>query len=312
MPESPVDLRNLSAEERIKLYKRPLWIPFGESDRINEQLEDMLGCYVGSNPAGMTLWGPKGAGKTTLLQRFSRRKNATVLPQQEYQTLPVVYCSVPAKLNLDELYNAIWMATQMPSREEVKPKRGISQHQALLERLIALRVQMVIVDEIHSLMSASDTQIRLMMQALSKLSDLLSEMQYQNQYLEGLTATSWVLAGTDKANNVIAYAPEFHRRFTPREFPIWQIDNPDDMDEMGQFLADLEAELYLREESNLSDEEFLLFLYRICSGYRSNIVKLVIASAVYCLRQKKEKLTQKDIEVFIKKYRWKPPSELTL
>ena len=294
---------NLSTEERIQLIQRPLWIPYPETDLVHEQLHDMMGYSLGADPPGMTLYGYKGAGKTALLKEFRASYPVDLEINPDADTIPVLYFIMPPTLKEEQLYEAILRGIGT----SVNVQRGKSLRNHVLQNLLRVRARMVIADEIHNLLGGSDKQIIRLIKVLTTLSDELKEAQLKTFNVQIQGATAWVLVGTPKAITVLSVAPEFHRRFPPRRFPIWESGEDKNM---RLFLAELEVTLKLSQPSKLSTTKFSEIIFAKCGGYRHNIIDLIQKCAIFALRTKREKIDEVLIGEYIEKYQWIPPATL--
>jgi hypothetical protein len=129
-----------------------------------------------------------------------------------------------------------------------------------LKRVIQLvekcKVKMLIIDEIHNLLSGSPRQ--------------LEESCNLIKYLANELGLSIVLAGTERAENVIASDLQLVSRF-----PIWHIPTWKYGPSYKEFLMYLESTLPLHKPSNLASDDKAIYLLKGSGGILGHIVHSV-------------------------------------
>ena len=137
--------------------------------------------------------------------------------------------------------------------------------------LRATDVRLLVIDEVHNILSGSRTQQR---RFLNLLRWLGNELQIP-----------LVAVGTAEALRAIQSDDQLANRFTPFGLPPWQYDA-----EYLRLLNTLEAMLPLRERSGMEEPAFAQKLLGAAEGILGEVVSLVTTAAVAAVAAGEERI----------------------
>jgi hypothetical protein len=146
-------------------------------------------------------------------------------------------------------------------------------------------VKMLIIDEIHHLLSGTPVQQRTVMQALKSLGNELM--------------IPIVGIGIKNASLVLSSSPELASRFDLITLQKWELDK-----NFRGLLSAFEKRLPLRKASQLHEKEKATLLYTISGGNLGNLHRLLIECSTYAINEDVEEIT---VDI-IKKFKWVKPT----
>lgn len=101
------------------------------------------------------LVGPTGVGKSTLCERIQRSFGAEFVQESassQVKTLPCLLVEVPPKATIKTLAIRILVTLGLKDRERLEQMSTDSLNSMILQRLITMKVQLIILDEFHRLL----------------------------------------------------------------------------------------------------------------------------------------------------------------
>jgi type II secretory pathway predicted ATPase ExeA len=273
----------LSVEERLDRIRRPRWIGYTRAKKLLDKLDDLLTHPKTHRMPNLLIVGDTNAGKTMLANRFVQLHPADKTLGGEAVIVPVLAIQAPPGPDEGRFYNAILeaLATPYNPRERVAQK-----HIQVLRMLKRIGIQMLIIDEVHNVLTGSVTKQR---QFLNVLKYLGNDLQIT---LVGL--------GTKEALRALQADPQLANRFEPAALPPWQLDQ-----EFQMLLASFERALPLRQPSGLADEKLARKLLALSEGSLGELSVLLTSAAVYAVRSGTERIDEKVLAAID----WVPPSE---
>lgn len=140
-----------------------------------------------------------------------------------------------------------------------------------MRMLRATNVRLLVIDEVHNILSGSRDQQR---RFLNLLRWLGNELQIP-----------LVAVGTSEALRAIQSDDQLANRFTPFSLPPWRLDA-----EYLRLLNTLEAMLPLRERSGLEEPTFAQKLLNAAEGILGEVVNLVTTAAVAAVAAGEERI----------------------
>jgi hypothetical protein len=156
----------------------------------------------------------------------------------------------------------------------------------VLRILKQVGLRMLIIDEVHNVLTGSVNKQR---QFLNVLKYLGNDVQIP---LVGL--------GTKEALRALQADPQLANRFEPAALPRWRLDQ-----EFQRLLVSFERALPLRKASRLADERLARSLLALSEGSLGELSTLLTAAAVYAVQSGAERI---DAQVLVA-LDWVPPSE---
>jgi len=277
------EVLDLSAAERIDYIRRPRWIGYTRAKQLLDKLDDLLTHPKTHRMPNLLIVGNTHAGKTMLANRFVQLHPADDNPEGEAAIVPVLAIQSPPGPDEGRFYNAILEALFAP----YNPRERVAQKQIQVLRILkGIGVRMLIIDEIHNVLTGPVNKQR---QFLNVLKYLGNDLQIP---LVGL--------GTKEALRAIQADPQLANRFEPAALPRWQLNQ-----EFQMLLASFEQVLPLRKASCLADEQMARKLLALSEGSLGELSVLLTSAAVYAVRSGTECINEKVLAAID----WAPPSE---
>ena len=194
---------DLPATERIAHLRRPRWIGYTRAKQLLHKLDDLLTHPKTHRMPNLLIVGNTNAGKTMLANRFVQLHPADDNPQGDAVIVPVLAIQAPPGPDEDRFYNAILEALFAP----YNPRERVAQKQIqVLRTLKQIGLQMLIIDEVHNVLTGPVTKQR---QFLNVLKYLGNDLQIP---LVGL--------GTTEALRAVQADPQLANRFEPAALPF--------------------------------------------------------------------------------------------
>ena len=270
-------------EERIYAIREGSWLGYKDAKRILARMDELLTYPRITRMPNMLLVAPSFNGKTSILERFMSLHQPDLDSEGEVTICPVVMVEAPPKPDISDFYTRILDVLMTPYKPTASTPEKYSQIKRLFRQM---DVHMLIVDEIHHLITGSTNRQQEFRNAIKSLGNE--------------TGVCMVAAGTEDAYNAFNTDPQMSSRFTPEELPVWKPNN-----EFGSLLATLELRSPLKQASNLKDPATMLAIHTRSEGTLGDMVDLVKELAVDAIRNKVEQITFDRITSL----RWVPPSK---
>lgn len=257
---------------RIASLREDKWITYTTAKEILEKLDDLLLVPKKTRMPSLLLVGDTNNGKTSILRRFISKNKPF---EQGGQTrIPVIFVLAPPSPDLGGFYSKVLQTLSVPYRSTDKT----SKKEELIRYYFSIcDVKILIIDEIHNILSGAVAKQKSFMNALKNMSNELQIPIVLSGIAEALHATN-----TDT---------QISNRFKPIFLPKWKIDR-----DFLSLLASLEKLLPLRKASNLGKTKELAFIIADKSeGYIGEIVELVTLAAIYAINSGAEKITMLEV-----------------
>ena len=274
---------DLPAAERIAHLRRPRWIGYPRAKQLLNKLDDLLTHPKTHRMPNLLIVGNTNAGKTMLANRFVQLHPADDNPQGDAVIVPVLAIQAPPGPDEGRFYNAILEVLFAP----YNPRERVAQKQIQVLRILKqIGLRMLIIDEVHNVLTGPVTKQR---QFLNVLKYLGNDLQIP---LVGL--------GTPEALRAVQADPQLANRFEPAALPPWQLNQ-----EFQMLLASFERTLPLREPSRLAEEQMARHLFALSEGSLGELSVLLTSAAVSAVQSGAERI---DTQVLVT-IDWIPPSE---
>lgn len=261
---------------RIRRIRTDRWIAYARAEAALSALEDLLTFPKRTRMPNLLLVGPTNNGKTMIVEKFRRGH----LPTEAADTkdgralVPVVRVQMPAGPDEKRFFGAILDALGLPG----SPHENVAARQDNAVRLMRMtQVQLLIIDELHNVLSGAPAQQRRLLNVLRWLGN---ELQIP---LVGV--------GTAEALRAIRSDDQLANRFEPMPLPVWREDEA-----YRRLLNTLEAVLPLRHPSNLASPALAGKIFSAAEGVLGEIVAIVTRSAVAAVASGIETISPRLIE----------------
>ncbi len=267
---------NEDAQSRIRRIRTDRWIAYARAEAALAAIEDLLTFPKRTRMPNLLLVGPTNNGKTMIVEKF-RRAHPTVEAADAdggMAVVCVVKVQMPAGPDEGRLFGAILDALGMP----FSPRDRIAAKQDMAVRIMrATGTRLLVIDELHNLLSGTSAQQRRLLNLLRWLGN---ELQIP---LVGV--------GTAEAMRAIRSDDQLANRFEPFALPLWSDD-----EEYRRLLSTLEAVLPLRRPSGLAEPVLAAKILSAAEGVLGEIIAIVSRAAVLAVTTGAEAISPRMIE----------------
>lgn len=265
---------DLSDRERILFMGDARWIPYKAATNILGTLDSLFDAHTRPRMLNLLLVGEPNNGKTTLVRHFLKLRGEGYINEDNDPVRPVILAESPTSADEKELYVAILEQMWMPYRAtDTKVKLRYQVTHALRE----LKVKMLIIDEIHSMLTGSAIKQREVMNALKLLCNTLM--------------IPIVGVGTPDAVQILHIDPQHASRFDVVKLDTWKLDA-----DFQRLLKGFEMILPLKKPSNLFQPELAQILHSISGGNTGDLHRLLVECAKEAITSGKEFIDRPLIE----------------
>jgi hypothetical protein len=264
------------AQSRIRRIRTDRWIGYARAEAVLAALEDLLSFPKRMRMPNLLLVGPTNNGKTMIVEKFRRAHLGIAADGTDdgVALLPVVRMQMPPGPDEGRFFGAILEALGMP----FSPRDRIATKQDTAVRVMrGTGVRLLVIDELHNLLSGTTMQQRRLLNVLRWLGN---ELQIP---LVGV--------GTAEALRAIRSDDQLVNRFEPLALPLW-IDD----EEYRRLLSTLEAVLPLHKPSHLADSAMAARILSASEGVLGEIIAIVIRAAVQAVDTGAETISPRMIE----------------
>ncbi len=268
------------AEARIRRIRTDRWISYARAEAALAALEDLLSFPQRTRMPNLLLVGATNNGKTMIVEKFKRGyPRLDPAPDSDgIANIAVVKMQMPPAPDEKRFFGAIMDSLGLPY--------ATGDAGTTVRLLRAVGARMLIIDELHNILSGSRDRQRRLLNALRWIGN---ELQIP---LVGV--------GTAEALQAIRSDDQLVNRFEPFPLPLWT-----DNEAYRRLLATLEAVLPLRRPSGLARSKLAAKILSLSEGVLGEIIAIVTRAAVIAVQAGAESISVKLIDQvgFI------PPSE---
>jgi hypothetical protein len=260
-------------EDRLLFIQIERWTPYPQADNILDRMESLFNAPERYRTSSMMLVGEPNNGKTSLVRRF-----CSLHPKSDGWSddppYPVMYVQAPPVPDERRFYDSILGTLLVPFRHRDAPSEKLATISYYFNKL---GTRMLIVDEIHNILSGSPAKQRAFLNALKNLSN---HMQIP-----------LVLVGTKEALTMLNTDEQLSSRFRPEKLPKWKPEMP-----FLNLLANLESTLPLKLPSNLASPELAPALYDMSEGIIGEVATLISEAAGIAIKNGSERIGMEEIK----------------
>jgi hypothetical protein len=251
-------------------------VSYARAESALAAMDDLLNFPKRTRMPNLLLVGPTNNGKTMIVEKFRRAHPATPASQTEGGAahIPVLRVQMPAGPDEPRFFGAILEEIGFP---HMLSDRVSKRQDAALRMMREMQVRVLMIDEVHNMLSGSRLQQRRLLNLLRWLGN---ELQI-----------SLIAVGTAEALHAVQSDDQLANRFEPVGLPPWRAGN-----EYQQLLSTLEAVLPLRLPSNLAGPDLSHKILATAEGILGEIVSIVTRAAVRAVSTGKESITAELID----------------
>lgn len=262
----------LPDNERIEFIDSPRWIGYSRANEVLDVMQGLMNKVKQHRMPNLLLIGDSNNGKTTIIQDFAKRFGESYIDEE--LIIPVCLIQAPPSANEKDLYISLIDSFALPFRSS--DSAGVLRAQ-VVHTLRETHVKILIIDEVHSMLTGTARQQRLIMNAI--------------KYLCNALQLPIVLSGTKDAVRILHTDPQHASRFDVAELPLWQNDK-----EFRRLIGSFERVLPLKKPSNLTETSILNLIYSISGGNTGNVKRLINECAIEAIKSGDEHITKKMVE----------------
>ncbi|MGV8737908.1 MAG: TniB family NTP-binding protein [Pseudomonas asiatica] len=272
----------LSDRERIRFMGEPRWIGYQSAHHILDSLECLLDAPKRARMPNLLIVGDPNNGKTTIIQHFDKTHGQGFTNDNAEPVRPIILAEAPPSAEEKDLYIAILDQLWMPYRTT---DSKVTLRFQVIHALRQLNVRMLIIDEIHSMLTGSATKQREVMNAIKMLCNTL--------------VIPIVGVGTPEAVQILHLDPQHASRFDVIKLDTWKLNA-----DFQRLLKAFEAVLPLKKPSSLFKPELAQLIHSISGGNTGNLHGLLLECAKEAITSGRECIDRQLIE----SKSWKRPT----
>lgn len=274
---------SLSDQARINRIRKEKWIGYPVAKGICTRLEELIEWPSKQRMPNLLIIGPTNNGKSMIIERF-RRKYPAVELQKNFDNMymPVVVLQMPPDPSGARFYSNLIRSTG----DVVRATRAAELEQVALNRLRSVKAKMLVIDELHNVLSGQ--------------SDVRREYLNMLRFLGNELRIPIVGVGTKDAYLAIRLDDQLENRFEPTPVPRWE-----EGDELLSLLASFEAILPLRCRSDIATPEMARSILARTEGTIGEIATLLSRAAITAIQTGEERMSPK----VLKRTQYLSPSE---
>jgi hypothetical protein len=251
----------LADTERMSWIRQERWISYPRAEQALVRLNDLLHFPSRQRMPALLLFGATGMGKTRIIQRFLREHGSHFDEVRGTTRLPVATVQMPPTPRERDFYEELLVAMGglLPCGLS---STNLRQRVRVLAR--QLEVRMLIIDEIHAMLSGTFREQRVFLNCLRFLANDLH--------------LPLVCVGTHEAKLALMTDQQLADRFEARELPVWRDDTT-----FHQLLASFSSTLPLRQASPLRETPLRKRILNLTDGVTVRICRLLEEAAVQAI-----------------------------
>ena len=259
----------LTDQERLAFLDEPRWIGYKGAQQILDTLQGLMHKPSRPRMPNLLLVGESNNGKTTIVRRFQDLCGQAYVDENTEPVKHVLVAEAPPSADEKGLYISIlerFWAPYRPTDPVVKLRYQV------VHLLRSIKCRLLIIDEMHSLLTGTAIKQREVMNALKLLCNEL--------------AIPVVGVGTREAVRVLHADPQHASRFDVISLPLWELNQ-----DFQRLLAGFEKVLPLKQASRLHQPELASLIHTISEGNLGNIHRLLVECAKEAIQSRQEQIT---------------------
>ncbi|NTG64718.1 TniB family NTP-binding protein [Rhizobium rhizogenes] len=263
-------IADLPPLERLARMKEQWWINHPRAQATLDKLEAALTFGPGRiRPPNILIVGPTNNGKTMVAEKFRRMHPPKMSTSGDHEVIPVLIMQMPTEPSVRRFYSAALHALNAPVCYNNSGER-LERH--TLDLLRTVQTRMLIIDELHNILSGSHRR--------------RAEFLNMLRFLGNTLRIPVIGLGTKNAQIAIRSDDQLENRFEPVPLPVWE-----DNTEFARLLSSFERALPLREPSTLAAmPELRSLILRRSSGLIGEVAAMLTSAASFALMHGQERI----------------------
>ncbi len=259
----------MGIEERIAWIRADRWLETADARAALARLEDLLSYPPRDRMPCLLLYGDTGMGKTKIIRKLLRDHQPIYDRGAGVTNMPVVAMQMPAEPVERDVYGELLNAMSAPGPSGDATFRLKTTCWTLMRRM---SVRMLIIDEIHAMLTGTYRQQRVFLNVIRFLANDLK--------------VPLICAGTDLARQALLTDAQLAERFEAIHLTRWS-----NTQEFAQLLTSLGSILPLREPSQLGTASVRRKVLDMTDGVTVRIFRLIETVAVEAVQNGNERIT---------------------
>lgn len=269
-------------EARIDAILKDGWVNYSRSKQVLDSLEMLLKFPKNYRMQNLLIMGESNNGKTSIARRFLKNHQpyiATFMDEETntpYESVvrPVIMIQCPHIPHEKSLYYNILEQLNLPYR---KTTRAEFLKQTIISAFKDMNVKIIIMDEIHHILSGSAAKQREFLNLI--------------KYISNEAQVSIVALGTTEASFALKAERQLDTRFDKIVIPKWQYD-----EDFLKLLLTIEKMIPLNNPSKLAQPEISRLIFQMSNGIIGEVFKIVRLAAVKSIETGEEQITVKGLK----------------
>lgn len=269
-------------EERIDAILKDGWVNYSRSKQVLDSLEMLLKFPKNYRMQNLLIMGESNNGKTSIARRFLKNHQpyiATFMDEETntpYESVvrPVIMIQCPHIPHEKSLYYNILEQLNLPYR---KTTRAEFLKQTIISAFKDMNVKIIIMDEIHHILSGSAAKQREFLNLI--------------KYISNEAQVSIVALGTTEASFALKAERQLDTRFDKIVIPKWQYN-----EDFLKLLLTIEKMVPLNHPSKLAQPEISRLIFQMSNGIIGEVFKIVRLAAVKSIETGEEQITVKGLK----------------
>jgi Bacterial TniB protein len=271
------DLLILPAYDRVRAIRSERWVSYPRVQKVTRVLEQVLDHPRTTRMPSIAIFADSGMGKTMLMQKFCADHPPGFDPETEQYKTQVLALQMTSRPGERRFYAQILDALGAPQNPGA---RIVDLERSALNLLRAAQIQILVIDEVHNILSGSYREQRTMLNMLRFISNDLK--------------ASLLCFGVMEAREAIQGDVQLARRFDVITLPRWSADEA-----FEELILAILRNQPLREKSVLTAKA-LRHILLASDGITARIFRMMNALAISSIETGQEKITDDAV------LNWKP------
>jgi hypothetical protein len=263
----------LPNDERIAHIRAERWIGYTRAKQAVAKLSYLFTQPTRQRMSNLLIIGSTNNGKSMIIEKF-RRVHLQGLDESSVQeTIPVLVMQMPSNPSVSRFYRMLLGTINVP----LQPRARVGDLESLaLKILRATMVRMLIIDEVHNMLSGSGAMQR----------EFLNLIRFLGNELR----IPIICVGTREAYLAIRSDDQLENRFEPFILPIWE-----EGAELMSLLASFAVSFPLKYPSDLNRTELARYILTRTAGTIGEISALLVSAAIAAIESGEEVINSKTL-----------------